>query len=46
MSQRSLESLLRPKSIAVIGASNKVGRNGHLMMQNLLKEDFLGPLCP
>lgn len=37
MSQRSLESLLRPKSIAVIGASNQAGRNGHLVMQNLLR---------
>lgn len=46
MSQRSLESLLRPKSIAVIGASNKVGRNGHLMMQNLLKGGFSGPIMP
>ena len=27
MSQRGLEALLRPKSIAVIGASDKVGRN-------------------
>ncbi|MEG1655367.1 MAG: CoA-binding protein, partial [Hafnia sp.] len=46
MSQRSLESLLRPKSIAVIGASNKVGRNGHLIMQNLLKGGFSGPVMP
>lgn len=46
MSQRSLESLLRPKSIAVIGASSKVGRNGHLMMQNLLKGGFSGPIMP
>lgn len=46
MSQRSLESLLRPKSIAIIGASNKVGRNGHLIMQNLLKGGFSGPVMP
>ncbi|MBW7983859.1 bifunctional acetate--CoA ligase family protein/GNAT family N-acetyltransferase [Enterobacillus tribolii] len=46
MSQRSLEALLRPKSIAVIGASNKVGRNGHLIMRNLLDGGFLGPVMP
>lgn len=46
MSQRSLESLLRPKSIAVIGASNQAGRNGHLVMQNLLRGGFNGPVMP
>ncbi|WHP80819.1 bifunctional acetate--CoA ligase family protein/GNAT family N-acetyltransferase [Edwardsiella anguillarum] len=46
MSQRSLESLLRPKSIAVIGASNQPGRNGHLVMLNLLNGGFPGPIMP
>ena len=36
MSQRGLEALLRPKSIAVIGASMKPQRAGYLMMRNLL----------
>ena len=36
MSQRGLEALLRPKSIAVIGASMKPNRAGYLMMRNLL----------
>ena len=35
MSQRGLEALLRPKSIAVIGASDKVGRGGTTMMKKL-----------
>ena len=40
MSQRGLEALLRPKSIAVIGASMKPQRAGYLMMRNLLAGGF------
>lgn len=39
MSQKGLEALLKPKSIAVIGASDKPGSAGHLMMRNLLAGD-------
>ena len=46
MSQRGLEALLRPKSIAVIGASEKVGRAGTTMMKNLLSGGFDGPVFP
>ncbi|MBU9811108.1 bifunctional acetate--CoA ligase family protein/GNAT family N-acetyltransferase [Rahnella sp. C60] len=46
MSQRGLEALLRPESIAVIGASNKAGRAGYLMMRNLLDSGFNGPVLP
>ena len=46
MSQRGLEALLRPKSIAVIGASVKPGRAGYLMMRNLLAGGFNGPVLP
>ncbi|RJT39173.1 bifunctional acetate--CoA ligase family protein/GNAT family N-acetyltransferase [Rahnella woolbedingensis] len=46
MSQRGLEALLRPESIAVIGASNKLGRAGYLMMRNLLDSGFNGPVLP
>ena len=46
MSQRGLEALLRPKSIAVLGASEKQGRAGFLMMQNLLGGHFTGPILP
>ena len=45
MSQRGLEALLRPKSIAVLGASvNR--RAGYLMMRNLLAGGFGGPVLP
>ncbi|QIU90025.1 bifunctional acetate--CoA ligase family protein/GNAT family N-acetyltransferase [Yokenella regensburgei] len=46
MSQRGLEALLRPKSIAVIGASMKPQRAGYLMMRNLLSGGFSGPVLP
>jgi acetyltransferase len=46
MSQRGLEALLRPESIAVVGASNKPGRAGYLMMRNLLDSSFNGPVLP
>lgn len=46
MSQRGLEALLKPESIAVIGASEKAGRAGHLMMRNLLAGGFNGPVLP
>jgi len=46
VSQRGLEALLRPKSIAVIGASAKNHRAGYLMMRNLLAGGFNGPIMP
>ncbi|MCG8710736.1 bifunctional acetate--CoA ligase family protein/GNAT family N-acetyltransferase [Brenneria sp. 4F2] len=46
MSQRGLEALLRPKSIAVFGASEQPGRAGFLMMRNLLDGGFNGPILP
>lgn len=46
MSQRGLEALLKPGSIAVIGASEKPDRAGHLMMRNLLAGGFSGPVLP
>lgn len=46
MSQRGLEALLRPKSIAVIGASSRPGRAGYFMMRNLLAGGFNGPVLP
>lgn len=46
MSQRGLEALLRPQSIAVIGASEKPNRAGSRMMSNLLSGGFAGPVLP
>ncbi len=46
MSQRHLDSLFRPKSIAFIGASKEPGRIGTMVIQNLLHGGFDGPIMP
>lgn len=46
MSVRNLEYLFRPKSIAVIGASNRPQRVGTVLMRNLLEAGFAGPIMP
>ncbi len=43
---RDLEYLLRPKAIAVIGASNRPKSIGSVVMQNLLREGFQGVILP
>ena len=44
MSLRNLEFLFRPKSIAVIGASDRVGSVGTTVMRNMLDGGFTGPI--
>ena len=46
MSQRELDALLQPKSIAVIGASEKPERAGSVIIKNLLSSGFSGPILP
>ncbi|AOM40905.1 bifunctional acetate--CoA ligase family protein/GNAT family N-acetyltransferase [Xenorhabdus hominickii] len=46
MSQSGLEALLRPKSIAVIGASEKSEKASSMLMRNLLMGGFTGPILP
>ena len=41
-----LESLLTPKSIAVIGASRSPGKVGHELVANLIASQFAGPIVP
>ncbi|MUK43546.1 bifunctional acetate--CoA ligase family protein/GNAT family N-acetyltransferase [Aliivibrio fischeri] len=41
-----LKQLLRPESIAVIGASIHPDRAGHIVMRNLLEGGFNGPIMP
>lgn len=41
-----LDGLFRPKSIAVIGASNNPLSIGHMVMKNLLEHGFKGPVYP
>jgi len=46
MSLKHIEQLLKPRSIAVIGASNQPTRTGYVVMRNLLQGRFDGPIMP
>jgi acetyltransferase len=46
MSTRHLKSLFRPQSIAVVGASTKPRSIGAVVMRNLLRGEFAGPVMP
>jgi acetyltransferase len=46
MSVRNLESLFKPTSVAVIGASNSPQSVGGVVLRNLLKGGFSGPIMP
>jgi len=41
-----LDALFRPRSVAIIGASNNPLSIGHIVMQNLLDHNFQGPIYP
>ncbi len=43
---RSIERLLRPRAIAVIGASREPGTIGHELLRNLVAGGFSGPVYP
>jgi hypothetical protein len=44
--ESNLESVFRPKSVAVIGASTGPGKLGHDILANLKNGGFAGPLYP
>ncbi len=46
MSLKDLDTLFRPRSIAVIGASNRPKSIGYVVMRNLLNGGFAGPILP
>ena len=46
MSTRNLDCLLSPRSVAVIGASERPTSVGHTVMRNLLADGFEGPVWP
>jgi len=46
MSVRNLDSLFRPKSVALVGASARPGSVGSVVAHNLLAGDFEGPVMP
>ncbi len=41
-----LDALFKPKSVAIIGASNNPLSIGHIVMQNLLDHNYKGPIYP
>ncbi|MGL4306607.1 MAG: GNAT family N-acetyltransferase [Mycobacteriaceae bacterium] len=43
---RSVRNLLRPGSVAVIGASNDKTKVGHAILSNLIEGGFTGPVFP
>lgn len=46
MSTKNLDHLFKPKSVAVIGASNRPQSVGQVLMRNLLAGGFAGPIMP
>ena len=41
-----LNALLKPKSVAVIGASARPGKIGHTVLDNIIKSGYLGKVYP
>lgn len=41
-----LDALFKPRSVAIIGASNNPLSIGHIIIQNLLDHNFKGPIYP
>jgi acyl-CoA synthetase (NDP forming) len=41
-----LDALFKPRSVAIVGASNNPLSIGHIVMQNLLDHNFKGPIYP
>ena len=46
MTIRNLERALAPRSVAVIGASNREGAVGYVVLNNILKGGFVGQVYP
>ena len=46
MTARFLDRMFRPRSVALIGASQRPGSVGHVMVVNMLAGGFSGPIMP
>jgi acetyltransferase len=46
MSIRNLDAIFRPRSVALIGASNRAGSLGAVIAQNLIQGGLAGPIIP
>jgi acetyltransferase len=42
----SFEKLLRPESVAVVGASSEPGKVGYEILKNVIEDGFSGPIYP
>ncbi len=46
MDNNNLNNLMRPKSVAVVGASTTPGKIGYTVVENLLKGKYEGKIYP
>jgi acetyltransferase len=46
MTTRNLDALFQPRSIALVGSSNREGSVGAVLARNLLESGFAGPVMP
>ena len=46
MSVLNLNRMFNPESVALIGASERKGALGNVVMKNLLADGFSGPILP
>lgn len=46
MTVRNLDKIFRPRSVAVIGASDSPGKVGYTLLKNLIDQGFAGPIYP
>ncbi len=46
MDQKALDKLLKPKSVAVVGASTQPGKIGYTVIENLIKGGYKGKIYP
>lgn len=46
MENKSLDALLQPKSIAIVGASGTPGKIGHSVVKNLIESKYEGAIYP
>ncbi len=42
----NLDKLLKPKSVAIVGASTQPGKIGYTVIENLIKGDYKGRIYP
>ncbi len=46
MNKEALDKLMRPKSVAVVGASSQPGKIGYTVLENLIKGGYKGNIYP